>query len=43
MLLIVMAAARGLRFVRIPGLERFAHAGAGAAVAACGVAVKLGL
>ncbi|GIK17712.1 MAG: hypothetical protein BroJett003_26760 [Planctomycetota bacterium] len=43
MLVIVMAAARGLRFVRIPGLERFAHAGAGAAVAACGIAVKLGL
>ncbi|MCC7293947.1 MAG: hypothetical protein IT449_17950 [Phycisphaerales bacterium] len=40
---LVYAGSRGARRLSSPGLERFAHAGAGLALTACGLAVKFGL
>ncbi len=40
---LVYAGIRGARRWSAPGLERFAHAGAGLALTACGLTVKLGL
>lgn len=40
---LVYAGIRGARRLSAPGLERFAHASAGLALTACGLAVKLGL
>jgi len=43
MLLVVTAGYFGLRMVRLPWLERYAHALAGLAIVACGLAIRFGL
>ncbi|MFM1902268.1 MAG: hypothetical protein RLZZ440_168, partial [Planctomycetota bacterium] len=43
MLAAVLVLRSGTGFVRLPKLDRFAHAFAGLAILACGVLVKAGL
>ena len=43
MLCVVMLGYYGLKLVRLPWLERYAHALAGCALVACGLAIRLGL
>ncbi len=43
MLVVVMLAVSGLRFVRVGKLERYSHALAGATVLLCGLAIQFGL
>jgi hypothetical protein len=40
MLVIVVAAARGMHLIPIPALERYSHALAGGAICLCGIAIQ---